>query len=186
MRLVTQVLLGLTALAAVAAGAYFLVRTSSSGGGIEIILPTPTTEPRIELKVHVSGAVRNPGVYLVEESDRLVDVLKAAGGATDDADVAAVNLAVRVEDEDHWHIPRLGEAPRVQGSDSRSASGKIDLNSATAAELMDLPGIGEVKAGSIVSYRETHGLFAQVDDLMDVRGIGPAILDSIRDLVEVR
>ena len=182
----TQALLGLAVLAAIAAGAFFLFRSSSSGGGIEIILPTSTVEPRVELKVHISGAVRNPGVYQVEEGDRLVDVVEAAGGATEDADLSAVNLAERVADEDHWHIPGPGESVPAQEPAAQAVSKKIDLNSATADELTGLPGIGPVKAESIVRHRENNGPFSRVDDLLDVSGIGTATLDSIRELVEVR
>lgn len=186
--LISQVLLGVVAIAAIAGGIYFIVGQSGSNGGIEIILPTPTPTavPVTVLKVHISGAVRNPGLYAVNEGDRLADVIEAAGGATEDADLEAVNLAVRVKDQDHWHIPRLGETAHTTPTEGSSAPGKINLNTASADQLERLPGIWEVKAQSIIRYRETNGPFSSVDELLNVSGIGAATLDAIRDLVEVR
>ncbi|MCH8205656.1 MAG: SLBB domain-containing protein, partial [Chloroflexi bacterium] len=130
-----QMLLGLVTLAAIAGAVLLLVR-SSSDGGIEIVLPEPTVTPVVELKAYISGAVRNPGVYDVNEGDRLVQLVEAAGGVTDDADLSAVNLAAKVRDEDHWHIPRPGETAAAGSPASPSAqrspsvSGKIDINTA--------------------------------------------------------
>ena len=128
-----------------------------------------------EIKVYVTGAVASPGVYAVEAGSRLEH----------DADPEAVNLAARVEDEQHWHVPRTGE--RAAPSPARGqASAKIDLNSATASELETLPGIGTVKAQSILDYRQANGPYSSVDDLLAVSGIGPATVESIRDLVDAR
>ena len=98
MRLASQILLVVVVLAAVAGGTFLLVRQASSGGGIEIVLPTATAHPEADLKVYISGAVRSPGVYSAKEGDRLVQIIENAGGATQDADLTAVNLAVRVKD----------------------------------------------------------------------------------------
>ena len=186
MKAVTQVILIVATLAALAGGATFLVRQSSSGGEIEILLPTAAPAVEIDARVYVSGAVRTPGVYAVDEGDRLADVIELAGGATDEADLAAVNLAVRVRDEDHLYIPRQGESFRPQRSQGVTGSGKMDINSATARELQALPGIGEVRSESIIRYRGANGPFSSVEDLLGVRGIGAATLDAIRDLIEVR
>ena len=95
-------------------------------------------------------------------------------------------------------MPKLGEAAVSEGATSATestgglqtaagtAQGKIDLNSASATDMEALPGIGEVRAGAIVTYREANGPFASVDAVTDVSGIGPATLEAIRDLVEVR
>ena len=186
MKLASQTILIAAMLATVARAVVLLFQRSSSDGAMEIVLPTVTSAPKVELKVHVSGAVRNPGVYAIHEGDRLSHVIEAAGGATADADLAAVNLAVRVKDEDHWQIPRVGEAPQESARQGTTTTGKIDINSAGVELLKTLPGIGEVKAQSIVRYRETNGPFASVEDLLDVRGIGPATLEALRDLVEAR
>ena len=178
-------------LASAAGGVFLLVRTSGSSGGIEIVLPAATVVAPPDIKVYVTGAVRSPGVYDVAENSRLVDVVEAVGGATDDADLAAVNLASRVSDEQHFHVPRVREAvpeapARSSPSTGGDASGKIDLNSADVGALTTLPNIGDVKAKAIASYREANGPFPDVDAVLGVNGIGPATLDAIRDLVEAR
>ena len=103
-----------------------------------------------------------------------------------DADLEAINLAALLRDEDHWHIPRIGEAPKVTTAGAANPLGKIDVNSATALQLEELPKIGEAKARSIIRYREINGPFASVDELLAVEDIGPATLDAIRDLVDTR
>ena len=183
-KLLSQMVLIAAMLAAVAGAVFLLIRGVSPGGAFEVVLPTAV--PAAELKVYVSGAIRNPGVYAAEEGDRLDQLIEAAGGPNEDADLAVVNLAVRVKDEDHWYIPRVGEAPQASVAQATRPSGKIDLNSATLDELESLPGIGEVKAQAIIRYREANGPFPSVEDLLDVRGIGPATLEAIRDLVDAR
>ena len=101
MKLVSQAILALAFVAAVAAAVVLLVRGSAAGGGIEIVLPAATSEAVVEMRVYLTGAVRELGVYVVGPESRLMDVIAAAGGAMADADLAAVNLAVRVRDEQH-------------------------------------------------------------------------------------
>ena len=165
-----------------------MLRTSTTSGAIEIVLPTATTEARTELKVYISGAVHNPGVYEVDQGSRIVDLIDAAGGEAEDADLAGVNLAAKVKDEDHWHIPREGEAstPPSQSAEGVGTPEKIDINSATVEQLKTLPNIGDVRAQAIASYRDANGAFENIEDLTEVSGIGPATMDSIRDLVVVR
>ena len=186
MKLVSQVVLAVAAVAAVAGGLLLLVRDSSSGPGIQIAMPTATVEPVVELNVYVTGAVRKPGVYALGQDSRLAQAIEAAGGATEDADLTAVNLAVRMRDEQHWHIPRVGEVARAPSAQAPAASQKIDINSAPVELLKSLPNIGDVRAQAIVSYRTANGSFSSVDALMDVQGIGPATLEAIRDLVDAR
>lgn len=118
-------------------------------------------------------------------------VIQAAGGATEQANLTAVNLAVRLRDEDHWHIPSWNEALIAAPGDTSlvrnvSRSARININTADAKLLQDLPGIGEVKAQAIVSYRDTNGPFPSVESLLDVPGIGSATLESLRELIEAR
>ena len=160
-----------------------------SPGAVEIVLPTST--PPSDVRVYVTGAVNDPGVHRVDEGARLADAVQAAGGAAPDADLVAVNLAVRVADEDHWHIPRMGEAgppsTAIRGStDSPGGSDKVDVNSASVEELETLPQIGEVRARDIIAHRDANGPFNTIEDLIEVSGIGPRTLDTIRDLIEVR
>ena len=156
----------------------------------------PATQPRKSTYTSAERSVTR-GVYPLRPSNRLQQALEAAGGATEDAQLEAVNLALRVQDEGHYHIPKIGETPTAAlaqsttGSQStrsfkhRICGGLIDLNSASAAELESLPGIGPVRASAITGYREKHGPFLLVNELMNVSGIGPATHDSIRDLVSV-
>ena len=181
----SQIVLGVAIAASLAGAVVLLVRSSTSGGIIEIVLPTPAPERVAELKVYVTGAVHNSGVYVVREGDRLAEAVAAAGGATEEADMSAVNLAARVRDEDPWHIPVVGEVPPATpagGSKTTALSGpaKVDLNSATAEELTKLPGIGPVLAQRIADHREANGRFAVVDDILNVNGIGRATLDKFR------
>ena len=174
------------ALVAVLAGALVLIIRDGEGPqGAEIFLPTATPMP--DLKVYVSGAVRRPGVYTMRHGDRLSDALAASGGASEDAQMSCVNLAVRVRDEAHYHVPGAGEACVVGGGSTAQEARRegIDLNTASPGELETLPGIGPVKAKAIVDYREQAGGFGSVSQVMEVTGIGPATYESIRDLVYV-
>ena len=178
--------------AAALAGAAFLTWRATGGAGpsIEIVLPTPAPPQAVEtagIKVYVTGAVVMPGVYSLREGARLHELVEAASGAKSDADLDAVNLAARVEDEDHWRIPARGEASTAQSAaPQRASQGRIDLNSATAEQLRGLPNIGEARAQAIVSFREARGRYATVDDLLLVSGIGPETLAAVRNLVEAR
>ena len=185
------------AIIAVASGIMAFISQPSSGG-VQITLPAPTPEQSREVGVYITGAVQFPGVYSLAEGDRLQQAVQAAGGPTADADLTAINLAARLSDEDHWHIPTLGEALSLAGpanADSTAVAGSpkiagspglIDVNGADAELLRSLPGIGEVRANAILAFRETNGPFPTIDDLLAVNGIGPATLESIRDLIEAR
>ena len=155
----------------------------SSSPGVEVVLPPPTPTP--ELKVFISGAVARPGVYQLQEGNRLVDALMAAGGPATDADLVAVNQALRVRDEDHLHIPRIGEAPAPQPRVVDTA-GKLDINAADLDSLKELPNIGETRANAIIAYRQQHGGFREPAEIMEVDGIGTGIFESLRDLISVR
>lgn len=156
------------AVLAVAGGLYF-------GRGPEPALPAvepvdPGSDPAVI--VHVSGSVAKPGLVSLPASARVADAVAAAGGATADADLAAINLADLLRDGDHLVVPAIGEA-------SEAASG-IDLNRSTADQLAGLHGIGPVLAERIVAFREEHGPFETVEDLLDVPGIGEAKLAMLR------
>lgn len=185
MKTITQITAGIATVAAIAGGIFLLLQ-GGSAGGVRVMLPTPTPVVAQQIRVYISGAVQSPGVYTVWDDDRMVEVVAAAGGALTDADLSAVNLAARVKDEDHLHVPRIGESPRVGGDAAFSTSGRIDINSADAQLLQTLRGIGEVKAEAIVRHRRENGEFANVDALLEVNGIGDATLDSIRELIEAR
>lgn len=139
--------------------------------------------------VDVRGAVGAPGVYELAPEARIQDAVAAAGGLTADADLSTVNLARRLRDGEIVSIAALPApgtplAPPAQSEPSRaSAAGKININTATAAELDQLPGIGNVIAGRIVAFREENGAFRSVDDLVLIDGISARTVDNLRDLV---
>lgn len=142
--------------------------------------------------VHVVGAVKVPGVYCLELPARVNDAVNLAGPA-DDADLAQINLAEPVSDGQQVFVPRKGETvPDSAGSFSnqpqtRAVSGKININTATAAELdAGLPGIGPTLANRIVEYRKTHGPFRSVAELQNVSGIGAKRYAELKDKVVVK
>ena len=167
------------------AGGIALLVQRGNGGGVEVSLPQATQTPT--LQAYMAGAVSRPGVYTFSDGDRLVDLLRMAGGPVDDADTAGLNMALRLRDEGHYYVPTVGETPPVTSPVSASGAGDvIDLNAATPQVLETLPGIGAVKAQAIVDHRETVGRFATVEEVLQVAGIGPATLNGIKDHVTVR
>jgi competence protein ComEA len=143
--------------------------------------------PEVVVLVDVAGWVRRPGVYEFTEGARVIDAIDAAGGARSGAVLEALNLAAPLTDGTQILVPREGQegvapAPVTGGA---VAGGLVNVNSAIATELEELPGIGEVIAQRIIDYRTENGPFATVDELVDVSGIGDAILESIRELVTV-
>ncbi len=140
--------------------------------------------------VHVAGAVAQPGVYRLVGDARVADALDAAGGPSADADLDALNLAARLADAERVYVPRRGETPPPVAGGSAGGGGAaapsvVDLNTATAAQLEDLPGVGPATAEAIVAYRNEKGRFRTVDELLEVRGIGPSKLAAIRPKVRV-
>lgn len=153
---------------------------------IEIIEPSSSAIPTPgQLAVYVTGAVVEPGVWYLPEGSRVEDALLAAGGAKPEADLNRVNLARRVHDEEQVYVPELGEETLPVAPMASSEDGLININAASAAELETLTGIGPTLAQRIVEYREAHGPFAAIDDIMGVRGIGEGLFDEIKDLITV-
>lgn len=148
--------------------------------------PRVTSTPTVasaEMYVHVSGAVRSPGLYVVSPDARVIDAVSAAGGLSNDANSQGVNLARAVTDGEHLVVPAEGEEVPVENAGT--ASPLIDLNSADGAALETLSGIGPALASRIIAWREDEGPFGSVDDLLAVSGIGPSVLESVRDQVTV-
>ena len=137
------------------------------------------------LFVHILGEVAKPGLYEFEHGDRGVDAVAAAGGFTKKADQAGLNLARELSDGEQIIVPKVGAKPQPPPGGGTSAGGLINLNTADAAALETLPGIGEALSSRILAWRESHGAFASVDDLGSVAGIGEKTLGALRDLVTV-
>lgn len=154
-----------------------------------------------ELVVHVTGQVVEPGVVRLAPGSRVVDAVRAAGGLTAEADQAALNLARQLSDGEQVWVGRPGETPPpgvgggtgvggtgTAGGSAGDAPGEtalVDLNLATQADLEELPGIGPVTAGHILTWRDEHGRFSRVDELLEVSGIGERTLAQLEPLVTV-
>ena len=146
------------------------------------------TAPEIhEICVHISGAVKNPGVYHLPGGSRLIDAIGLAGGFSADADEDFLNLASAVEDGLKYHVPTKEETEGlVLPADTAVSDGRIDINHAGADELMQLNGIGEGKARAIIAYREEHGAFATIEDIKKVSGIGESTYAKFKDDITAR
>lgn len=161
-----------------AAGGIFLIARQPQGKPL-VLQPAPTPPP---MRVHVSGAVVNPGVYEFPPDSRVEDAVQAAGGFGEGAAMDSINLAAILKDGAQIIVPQKnGLAKRS----TTVEAARIDLNSATRAMLESLPGIGEVTAQKIVEYREQNGLFTSIEDIQKVAGIGPSVFEKIKDLIIV-
>ncbi len=154
-------------------------------------------EPSSILIVDVSGAVLHPGVYALEEDDRLIDAINAAGGYEEDADTRLINHAQKLVDEMLIYIPTEGEemmetaaaidTPSTVSSPNHSAeSDTVNLNTASEAELMTLSGVGPAKAEAIIQYREEQGPFKTEEDLMNISGIGQKTFEKLEPHISVK
>ena len=146
--------------------------------------PSPSQAPLI---VDVTGWVRHPGVYEFPPGARVIDAVERAGGARDGADLSLLNLAAPLADGQQVLVPKKGSASGAAGGGVIGAGGTplVNLNTADAATLETLNGIGESLAAAIVQYRTEHGPFTSVDQLDQVSGIGPATLEKLRPYVTV-
>jgi competence protein ComEA len=160
-----------------------------------------------ELVIHVVGQVRRPGVVKLPAGARVDDAVEAAGGALDGADLTRVNLARMLVDGEQLFVPKPGEEVPAQGAGPPAGGGQgepagpggqgagagegagqgglVNVNTATSAQLEELPGVGPVLAGRILEWREQNGRFSSVDELGEVSGIGPKVLERLRPLVTV-
>jgi competence protein ComEA len=192
----TDVLVAVAAAVALVVATLLWWRPGASAGPPprpEAALPlaAPVTPSSVvdEVHVHAASAVVRPGLYRLPAGARVADLLDAAGGVELDAEVDRINLAAPLVDGAQLLVPRRGEPGgglAGPGADAGGGpSGPIDLNLAGVGELETLPGVGPATAAAIVAHREAEGAFGSVDDLLEVRGIGPAKLDAVRDLVSV-
>lgn len=209
---VRRVLSAVAVAAATTVGAWWLLRApapnveqglpyASSGVQAGSVVPTsapstidtggtspPSSEPAV-LVVHVAGAVARPGLVRVAQGARVADAVAAAGGPVVDADLDAVNLAAFVVDAGRVYVPHEGESVAGAVTGASAADGtpalRLDLNTATAADLDRLPGIGPSTASKIVAFRSANGPFRTIDALLKVPGIGPTKLEQFRALVRV-
>jgi len=156
------VLIAILLVAIIVTGALIIWPRFSAGQPVDI-----STSPTQELqgKIYIGGAVTNPGLYPLTAGDTIEDLIQAAGGYTDGADLNSITL----------HIPDTEEGQTQ----------KIDINRAEAWLLEALPGIGEARAQAIIDYREQNGHFRNINEITNVEGIGTATYEQIKDLITV-
>jgi competence protein ComEA len=169
-----------------------LVETTAEADAEISASPTTVPTPIGTVIVYISGAVRLPDVYQLPGLARIKDLVLAAGGLTAQADAEQINLAERMSDGQHIHIPRQGEGSTLASASPNATSGAasqpgklVNINTASAAELEGLPGIGQSFAERIVEYRTANDPFKSVEDLRSVKGIGPALFSKIAPLITV-
>ncbi len=148
--------------------------------------PAPQQEKSAQLVVDLKGAVKKPGIYQMDSAARVFDVLESAGGALQEADLNQVNLAQTLSDGMVIYVPRKGETvPVISPMAGSTTMKKINVNLATAEELLQLEGIGPSKAKAIIEYREKNGPYRSVDELANVSGIGEKMLAKFRDQITI-
>lgn len=151
---------------------------------IEINLNDNQSTIKVELEenilVHISGEVKIPGVYELKSNERLDDLVKIAGGLTEDADESRINLARSLEDGLKIHIPNMTVDVNQQGNDKFTLT---DFNQLNQEKLEEIDGIGKVISERIINYRETNGPFTKISDLLEVNGIGESKLEKIKSKV---
>lgn len=146
----------------------------------------PETDRVNEVYVYVTGKVKNPNVYRVPEDYRIYQVIELAGGFLEDAETRNINLADRIFDGMQITVYAVGEeAVQVYGQDDGSLSSMININTASKEELMTLPGIGEAKAESIISFRNENGHFDSIEDIMKISGIKEGAFEKIKSYITV-
>lgn len=136
------------------------------------------------IQVFVCGEVKKPGVYRVKKDDRIVAAIEAAGGLTRDAAYDSVNQAQKMEDGQQIYIPsKTDQQSTLTQKSDESSSDLISINQASKEELMTLPGIGESKADRILAYRQEHGGFKSLEELMNISGIKEGVYNKMKDYI---
>lgn len=184
---VTRIGLAIIAFIAAVIAIFAIVRAVDERSAPPIVIDNTLVAPSVV--VDLRGAVTNPGVYELPAGSRLDDAIVAAGGLTDAADLSQINLAQRLQDGAVVAVPAMLAAGAEDAASAPVAAtqpaggGRVNINTATTAELDSLPGIGDVSAGRIIEYREANGPYRSVDDLVHVQGISMATINKLRDMV---
>lgn len=144
------------------------------------------------ITIYISGAIKNPGILTIDKEKRLYDAIEELGGVTEEADLNRVNLALKLSDEQHYIIPKIGEEIQVADNSAQGASTQesnnnqsklININLATLEELDNLPGVGEATANKIINYREENSSFKSIEEIKNVNGIGDKKYEDLKDLI---
>ncbi|MCL1630437.1 helix-hairpin-helix domain-containing protein [Sporolactobacillus sp. CPB3-1] len=144
--------------------------------------------------IDIKGAVQKPGIYHVQDTDRVIDAIEQAGGFTEHADRDKINLAQKLTDELVIYVPKKGEkessafltSASSEIADQQTGNDKINVNTADEQTLQNLPGIGPAKAKAIIQYREEHGPFKNADELTNVTGIGDKSLERMKPNLQLQ
>ena len=189
-----------TLLCGLLGGGFILLVSSPPRGASVQLLPLPSPAP---IQVHVAGAVIHPGVYSLPAGSRAEQAIQAAGGASSQADLQALNLAAILEDGSQLLVPTkaphetaIATNPPVRATElttpifdwktpTPTVTFPININTATLQELDALPYIGQIRASEIIAYRQAHGPFKRIEDILKVYGITQEVFDRIKDLITV-
>lgn len=164
----------------------FVLETLMSSEEISELSEYLTQSEVASIWVYVCGEVKMPGVYELEAGSRIFEAIDAAGGMTEEAAKEAVNLALLLSDGQQIQVPSKDEAQKMsQEAENEISDGKIHLNTATKAQLMELSGIGESKAEAILQYRLEHGNFRSIEEIKNVPGIGDTLFEQIKENITV-
>ncbi|MBM7855694.1 competence protein ComEA [Desulfohalotomaculum tongense] len=177
---------------------YRLAEYKNAGRGQQPVLVAGEREakksaPLRETVVYVSGAVKKPGVYRLDQGSRVIDALQKAGGPREDADLGRLNLAAPLADGQQVDVPvKAAAAPEGDmksttpfALQSSSGAGKININTASEAELTALPGIGPALSKRIVEYRRNNGGFKSIAEIKKVSGIGDKKYENLKEMISV-
>ncbi|MGC8721504.1 MAG: helix-hairpin-helix domain-containing protein [Caldisericaceae bacterium] len=177
-----------------------LITVITFGGGVILGKQLPRKSPAVvedtitnvsapevpaQITVYITGAVKMPDVYKLKEGSIVKDGIIKAGGALESADLVAINLAKKLVDGEEVAVPYKTANSGTTNTATSQSDGKININTATKAELVSLPGIGDVKAQAIIDYRTKNGDFKRIEDIVNVSGIGQKTFDSLKDLIKV-
>ncbi len=148
-------------------------------------LDSSVNEFEQKIFVTVTGEVNNPGMYEMTSENRVADAIEKAGGYTKNAYKNDINLAQKLTDEQYIKIPSINDTESDKASSSAEFTGIININTATADELCQLPGIGQSIANQIIEYRENAGLFKRIEDIQNVKGIGNEKFNLIKNNITI-
>lgn len=147
-------------------------------------------EAKKVIVVHIIGEINKPGIVELEEGARVIDAIKKAGGTTEKADLAQINLAYILKDRQKIYIPNTEDNDKkieynTANIENNIKEEKININTADEDELQRLPGVGASTAAKIIKYREENGSFRKIEDIQNVKGIGEAKYNDLKEQIEV-
>lgn len=141
-----------------------------------------TNEENEKIAVYITGEIKKPGVYYINQGSRIDDVVKEAGGLKQEANIDQINLAKKVSDGEKIHIYKIGEEVKESVQENTSyENGKVNINTADVSKLQTLTGIGQATANKIINYRNENGNFKSIEELKNVSGIGDSKYNAIKN-----